>query len=306
MSIAHGLLALLQERIAGVLDRDKSDLLPQLSIDDLLGQLKNPAIKTPQDLVLGLGKLLDAADLDLDGADAKGIAGLLDRVKGHVGGFAKELLEGKGGANSITNSLKDIFKSTGDQKVDLGGLLHRQTSIAVSFVTTLRNIPKPETVRAIRDGWTQYFFGQQGYVTLDDVPIVPADQLGALKSKLMESGPEVLKSVLSERKADRYVRDLIRVLLEVVGDIRYDDLRARYQALMGKIEGDEARDKAVRWFRGAGSHAEAIVTSAVEELSLGIATFQTNPLVAAVAATYAGTAARKATQHVFLSLTETD
>jgi len=34
---------------------------------------------------------------------------------------------------------------------------------------------------------------------------------------------------------------------------------------------------------------------------LGVAQFQTNPMLAASAATYAGTAARKATQHTFLS-----
>ena len=92
--------------------------------------------------------------------------------------------------------------------------------------------------------------------------------------------------------------------LEAVGDIRYDDLPARYQSLLDKLQGAEGQAKARRWFRGVGSHAEAIVTSAVEEATLGVSQFQTNPLVAAAAATYAGTAARKAAQHVFLSQTE--
>jgi hypothetical protein len=43
------------------------------------------------------------------------------------------------------------------------------------------------------------------------------------------------------------------------------------------------------------------VTSAVEEACLGVSTFQTNALIAASAGTFAGTAARKATQHVFLA-----
>jgi hypothetical protein len=200
--------------------------------------------------------------------------------------------------------VRAIFKNSGGSTVDLGGLLRREGSIAVSFVTTLRNIADPRTVTGIRDGWTHYFFAEQGFVTVDDVTIVPPDQLGALKSQLMESGPEVLKSLLSERKADRYVRDLIRVLLEVVGDIRYDNLRERYQALLSRVGDADTQAKATRWFRGIGSHAEAVVTSAVEEATLGVATFQTNPLIAAAAATYAGTAARKAAQHVFLSLAE--
>ena len=40
---------------------------------------------------------------------------------------------------------------------------------------------------------------------------------------------------------------------------------------------------------------------AVEEAVLGVSQFQTNPLLAAAASTFAGTAARKAAQHVFLS-----
>jgi hypothetical protein len=304
MSISYALLALVQERIAGALDHGGNGLLPELSLDgDLLRQLRAPQVKTPQGLVLGLGRLLAAAD-DLDElAETNGVEGLFDKLRGRVDGVAKELLEGRGVA-SLARSVKDIFESSGDDTAGLGGLLRRQASIAVSFVTTLRNIPGPRTLTAIREGWTQYFFAEQGFVTLDEAPIVPPDQLGALKSRLMDAGPEVLKSVLAERKADRYVRDLIRVMLEVVGDIRYDDLRERYRTLLGKVDDEEARAKATRWFRGVGSHAEAIVTSAVEEATLGVAQFQTNPLIAAAAATYAGTVARKAAQHVFVSLTE--
>jgi hypothetical protein len=305
MSISYGLLALVQQRIAGVLDRPGNDLLPELSLDgNLLDHLRDRQIETPRGLVLNLGKLLDAADLD-DLVGSQGVDGLLGRLRGRVGGIAKDLLEG-GGVGSIADSVKDIFKNTGGTTVDLGGLLRRQASIAVSFVTTLRNVADARTVTAIREGWTRYFFAERGFVTVDDVPIVPPDQLGSLKSRLMDAGPEVFKSMLSERKADRYVRDLIRVMVETVGDLRYHDLPARYQALLGKVGGEEAEAKTSRWFRGVGSHAEGIVTSAVEELALGIAQFQTNPIIAAAAATYAGTAARKAAQHVFLSETEQD
>jgi hypothetical protein len=303
MSIPYGLLALVQERIAGVLERPGNGLLPELSITGkLLSQLRDADIKTPRGLELRLGKLLDAADLgDLVGPpdDER----LLAKLRGHVGGIAKELLDGRS-IGPITDSMKAIFRVSDGDSIDLGGILRRQASIAVSFATTLKNLADPRTVIAIREGWTQYFFGEHGFVTIDGIPIVPPDQLGALTDRLLESGPEMLKSALSERKADRYVRDLIRVLLEVVGDIRYDGLRGRYQALLDRLDGTESQTKAVRWFRGVGSQAEAIVTSAVEEASLGVAQFQTNPLIAAAAATYGGTAARKAAQHVFLSETE--
>jgi hypothetical protein len=47
--------------------------------------------------------------------------------------------------------------------------------------------------------------------------------------------------------------------------------------------------------------AESQAMSAVEQATLGVSTFQSNPLIAAAAGTFAGTAARKAAQHVFLS-----
>lgn len=303
MSIPYGLLALVQERVAGVLERPGNDLLPELSISGkLLSQLRDSDIKTPRGFDLRLGKLLDAADLgDLLGPQDDDR--LLARLAGRVGGIAKELLDGRG-IGPIADSMKTIFRISDVDSIDLGGILRRQASIAVSFVTTLKNLADPKTVTGIREGWTQYFFSEHGFVTIDDIPIIPPDQLGDLKDRLLESGPWMLKSALSERRADRYIRDLIRVLLEVVGDIRYDGLRGRYQTLLDRLGETDAQKKAVRWFRGVGSQAEAVVTSAVEEAALGVAQFQTNPLIAAAAATYAGTAARKAAQHVFLSETE--
>jgi hypothetical protein len=303
MSITYGLLALVQERIAGVLDQAGSPLLPDLAVTGrLLAQIKDSRMRAPEGFALNLVKLLDAVDLG-DLAGASDDDRLLSKLRGRVGGVAKDLLEGRG-LGPIADAAKAIFKTSDRPGIELGGLLGRQASIAVSFVTTLKNVADPATLAAIREGWTRYFFDEHGFVTVDDVPIVPPDQLGALGGELLKAGPAVLKSVLSERKADRYVRDLIRVLLESVGDVRYRDLRTRYRTLLDGLGDDAVRDKAARWFRGVGSHAEAIVTSAVEEATLGVAQFQTNPLIAAAAATYAGTAARKAAQHVFLSETE--
>ena len=70
-------------------------------------------------------------------------------------------------------------------------------------------------------------------------------------------------------------------------------------AARAKARGDA--DKLMRWFRGVSGVAESQAMSAVEQAALGVATFQSNPLIAAAAGTFAGTAARKAAQHVFLS-----
>ncbi|MBI3301991.1 MAG: hypothetical protein HYZ72_07940 [Deltaproteobacteria bacterium] len=64
---------------------------------------------------------------------------------------------------------------------------------------------------------------------------------------------------------------------------------------------EEKKNKFADWFKGFSSVAESTVTGAVEEASLGVAAFQSNALIAASVGTFAGTAARKAAQHVFLS-----
>lgn len=64
---------------------------------------------------------------------------------------------------------------------------------------------------------------------------------------------------------------------------------------------DKQLETAKRWFMGFGAMAEAGLTTAVEETLLGIGRIQVNRVVAAAASAYAGAAARKMTQHVFLS-----
>ena len=104
--------------------------------------------------------------------------------------------------------------------------------------------------------------------------------------------------MFSQRTADQYIRDLIRLVVEAVDDARYD-LAKRLEVQLDLAK--DKRDKYEDWFKGFSSMAEGAVTSAVEEACLGVSTFDTNPLIAASAGTFAGTAARKATQHVFLS-----
>jgi hypothetical protein len=110
-----------------------------------------------------------------------------------------------------------------------------------------------------------------------------------------------VKTLVSERTAERYIRDTIRLIVEAAGDARYNDLRKRYDAMRLHMPTDEKREKFADWFKGFSAMAESTVTSAVEEAALGVAAFQTNQLIAASASTFAGVAARKAAQHVFLS-----
>lgn len=166
--------------------------------------------------------------------------------------------------------------------------------IVLSFVTTLRNLGDKRTPDAVREAYLQYFFGA-GYETVDGTRIVSPVQLGSLD--LQHLGD--LRTALTPRTGDRYVRDLVRLLVEAVDDVRYDRLGGRVATARAKA-GDR-QGKLMRWLRGVSGVAESQAMSAVEQATLGVSTFQTNPLIAAAAGTFAGTAARKAAQHVFLS-----
>ena len=54
--------------------------------------------------------------------------------------------------------------------------------------------------------------------------------------------------------------------------------------------------KFVAWLRGFSTMAESAAMRAVEVGTQGVAEFQTNPLIAAAAGSFAGTAARKLAQ----------
>ncbi len=175
----------------------------------------------------------------------------------------------------------------------VGPVLASQLNIAVSFATTAALMPKTAGP-AIEEGVLRYFFTRDGFRTIDGSQLVAP--IHREDVDLMDG--KALKGIFSQRSADRYIRDMIRVVVEAADDARYD-LTRRYDAVLTTAE--DKRPKYEDWFKGFASMAEGAVTSAVEEACMGVASFQTNPLIAASAATFAGTAARKATQHVFLA-----
>lgn len=166
----------------------------------------------------------------------------------------------------------------------LGSFLEGQFGIALSLATTLRNLADPSLPRVIADACLAYFFAADGYATLDAIHLRP---------------PLAAGGGAGQRDADRYVRDLITVIVEAAGNVQYGlrDRLARALALFPAAR----HDAVMRWFGGFGAMAEAGVMAAVEETLRGIGQFQGNAIVAAAGGAYAGTAARKAAQHVFLS-----
>ena len=309
---ASVLLSAVQERIVAAIEGFKSDLdLQPPSADQqnlLITLLNDPKVDFPDVKQLDLSQVLDRFGLD-DGF-FKGLDSVIDG--GHLSlknlgqldlsnlsGLGQRLLTG----NVLSNIKKDIdglLQGRGRSPLPsaIHGILGRQASIGISFLTTLKNLANAQLPDQIVQGWMQYFFAGTGYETLDGVQIV-APGRAALSTTDLNGLQQGLKGLLNERSAQQYVRDLVRILVEIADNMRYD-LEKRLPKLKAAVN-PQAQAKAVRWFTGAGSMAESLVTSAIEELSLGVAQFQTNPVIAAAAATYAGTAARKASQHLFLS-----
>jgi hypothetical protein len=173
-----------------------------------------------------------------------------------------------------------------------GALLSHQLIIGASLVSIFKAVdPRNEhnVIESVYSAHSQYFFADGGYTTVADQKIAPPDLPSA----------DGLKAFFAEKTGERYVRDLTRVGFEAVANDTWG-LIQRY----GRIDTTAAitnKAKAKAWFKGYSDYAEAGVTSAVEQaLSQGGGPVQANPLLAASIATAAGTAARKATQHVFL------
>jgi hypothetical protein len=316
---AYSVLTVIQDRVISVLGRgDGISLIPKIDIvgPTLLAQIQDRKMRTPDGLSLDLASVLDIVNVvdDLGEGDPENLKDpkrFVGRLREKAGDLSKKLDFGRiGSVRELAEKLfrLDDLPSGATIPGPLDGLLRGHLVLGISFVTTLRNLGKPELVEQIPERWKEYFFSDEGFKTVDKITIFPPEHGGLLAGLSGLSGPsglslqslEGLKGMLKERSGERYVRDLIRITVEVAGDLRYE-LRERYSEMLKRAGDEDSQAKAERWFRGAASMAESLTTSAVEQALLGVAQFQTNALIAASAATYAGTAVRKATQHVFLA-----
>ena len=297
---------------------DMSPLSDDLDLDGLIDGIRTRLRSRLQGLLKRDPTTSDLADLDLTHVDLDdlklgNLRSLVQRlVDGDPIAVIRErigsLAGGAGGGGADQDKVADEVRS----------IVGRQVGVGLSFISTLRNLADPQLPAKVLAGWQSYFFGEGGFATVDGLQIVAPGHTGLVKALTGEtatpSGAEALarlnvqelqqgwrglRGLLGERSAEQYVRDLIRIVVEVGGDQRYG-LRDRLPALLKSLSQSAQREKAERWFKGAGSMAESLLTSTVEQAALGVAQFQTNPILAAAAATYAGTAARKASQHTFL------
>jgi hypothetical protein len=301
-SPGYALAALIQDSLAAGL----AGKLPLTSINAAIGTTLAHELRSGQTIprelaldfsplldLLKLPSLIDARMLDNDGKPdiQKLVSGLQDQ-----GQALYSILTSTSPAE-VFNRIRDFFHQRTDlSKVLslLGSFVEGQFGIALSLITTLRNLLDRSFPQAIVDAQLQYFFGENGYTTVDEISIMPPMQLSGQPQQLSD-----LRSLLSEKTGERFVRDIIAITVEAAGDVQYD-LRNRYPKMSTVLSSSQVAN-AKRWIKGFATMAESGVTSAVEETILGVAQFQTNALIAASAGAYAGTVARKATQHVFLS-----
>jgi hypothetical protein len=298
----YALVAAVQNVLAGAFS-STTPLASLKSTDggSLLQEIRGGAA-IPRHLILDFTPMLDLLPLTQIGAmvaPATGefipIAAILKVLKDPTDEITR-IFSGSDPA-SISSRLLQFFDGKHELK-DLSGMfgsfLEGQFGIALSLVTTLKNLVDPALPRLVTDSVMQYFFGPDGFSTVDEISIAPPANLSGMPKSLGE-----LKGFLSEKNAERYVRDIVSVVVEASGDFQYK-LRDRYGQMTAGLNAAQ-QETAKRWFKGFAAMAEAGLSSAVEETLLGIGSFQGNKLVAASAGAYAGTAARKMTQHVFLS-----
>ena len=173
-------------------------------------------------------------------------------------------------------------------------LLAHQVEVAASLLSAVKAIvvrqASANPAKALEMAYGAYFF-DGGYVTVPNKRIAPPDLPPDV------STVNDLQSFYSQKTGERYVRDLVRLGIEAIANDHWN-LIARYSAIDTSAFLTD-KEKAKKWFAGFADYAESSATSAVEQAVQGIATFQTNALVAASVATAAGTAARKAAQATF-------
>ncbi len=251
----------------------------------------------PRHLALDFSPLLDVLHLPRlgdQGRSADGIAQILQGFADPLGEL-KRLFDAPTPA-AIFARITDFFTRRDELKnvaSILGSFVEGQFGIALSLLTTFKNLTDPKFPRAVVDALLEYFFAKDGFVTVDEIPVTPP-----MHTSGEPQAPGDLKG-FAEKNGERYLRDLIGVTVEATGDVQYQ-LRDRYPRMLATLNATQ-QETARRWFKGFAAMAESGVTAAVEETLLGIGSFQGNRLIAASAAAYAGTAARKATQHVFLT-----
>jgi hypothetical protein len=217
----------------------------------------------------------------------------------------------------------------------LRALLGQDPGIALPFATVFKALQQAGRNAAaiperVEQALLAYFFTPRGYATLDGQRVVAPLQVGDLEDALLDTVkagdlanvPERAaalaaqlepRRLLSTPTAERYIRDTIRVVVESAYDAGrgMDGAGGRYRAvvsdlLAGAVHPEKPAAQVEKhflgWFRGFAAMGESAAMRAVEIGTQGVSQFQTNPLIAAAAGSFAGSVARKLAQDSLLTV----
>lgn len=276
-----------------------ADALPQ-SASGPLGVLARPDVPHVLDSIRNALQpgLFDAQrDLIADLIAAQDPA----RLRDAVGGLFQRLRDAISGTDT-KNAVSRLQQLVGN---DIGSGLPFATVVTAAQKGLQNAAGVPESIER---GLLDYFFRKDGYRTVDGesmvAPVHLSDLGGSLAGGAAGTGLEALRGLFSKATAERYLRDITRIIVEC----GYDTARgfrgaSGQKGLYDRItERLTNLEKFVAWFRGFSSMAESGAMRTVEVGTQGVAAFQTNPLIAASAGSFAGTVARKLAQDSFLGL----
>jgi hypothetical protein len=222
---------------------------------------------------------------------------------------------------TIQNAAQDLFELPQLWNT-LRPFIGNDIGAVLSLATIGNALPNPaQIVAPVEQAVLDYFFKKEGYQTIDGASVVAPVHLSDITNSATgqiagvggSAGLDQLKHLFSKATAEHYLRDTIRVTVEAAYDTARN-LGNKYNSTKDGVKNrksDPARKEAigrkfVNWFRGFSSVAESASMRAVEVATQGVSEFQTNPLIAAAAGSFAGTVARKIAQDSFLRVLRRD
>lgn len=216
----------------------------------------------------------------------------------------------------------------GGQSVSrLQQLVGNDVGIALPFATILNALQRSgknaaEIPESVESGLVDYFFRVDGFKTVDRESVVAPVHVSDVKEAFVVAVEQrdltglQLRGLFSKTTAERYLRDIIRVIVESAYDAGrgLKDPGGRFSTVLSGLRGratpgksaDAIERQFVTWFRGFASMSESAAMRAVEVGTQGVSEFQTNPLIGAAAGSFAGTVARKVAQDSFLAMLSTE
>jgi hypothetical protein len=291
---------------------------------DILPSSVSPLLAGPPTSTAGLPALLERTRSALGGQ-----AGLFDKQRDAIA----KLIDARNpdglrdAADDLFKGVLEVFKGPGGSEGPASGCVQRlqqffgnDVATVLPFATIVNAVPRAlqnslQVPQSVERGLLAYFFQPKGYRTVDGESVVAPVHLSDIGGAVTRAagGADLeglqLRALFSKATAERYLRDTTRITVESAFDT-VRELRERYSRNESDLknlkstEGGKVAivEKFVAWLRGFSSMAESASMRAVEVGTQGVSEFQTNPLIAAAAGSFAGTIARKLAQDSFLQV----